>query len=55
MDVNDVVRRSVVFIVNFEHISHLFLVLLLLSLKKQMLAGQYRIVTKGAIKICIYQ
>ena len=32
-------RRSVVFIVNFEHISHLFLVFLLLIWNKKMLAG----------------
>ena len=32
-------RRSCVFIVNFEHISHLFLVFLLLTLNKQMSAG----------------
>ena len=32
-------RRSGVIIVNFEHISHLFLVFLLLTLNKQMLAG----------------
>ena len=32
-------RRSGVFIVNFEHISHLFLAFLLLTLNKQMLAG----------------
>ena len=31
-------RRSAVFIVNFEHILHLFLVLLLLTLNKQILA-----------------
>ena len=31
-------RRPGVFIVNFEHISHLFLVFLVLSLNKQMLA-----------------
>ena len=31
-------RKSDVFIVNFEHISHLFLVFLLLTLNKQMLA-----------------
>ena len=31
-------HRSGVFIVNFEHISHLFLVLLLLTLNKKMLA-----------------
>ena len=31
-------RRSGVFIVNFEHILHIFLVLLLLTLYKQMLA-----------------
>ena len=31
-------RRSVVFIVNFENISHLFLVFLLLTLNKEMLA-----------------
>ena len=31
-------RRSGVFIVNFEHISHLFLVFLLMTSKKQMLA-----------------
>ena len=32
-------RRSGVFIVNFEHISHLFLVYLLLTLNMEMLAG----------------
>ena len=32
-------RRSGVFTVNFENISHLFLVFLLLILNKQMLAG----------------
>ena len=32
-------RRSSVFIVNFEHISHLLLVFLLLTWKKQILAG----------------
>ena len=32
-------RRSGVFIVNFEHISHLFLLFLLLTLRKLMLAG----------------
>ena len=32
-------RRSGVFIVNFEHISHLFLVFLLLTLNKLMLYG----------------
>ena len=32
-------RRSGVFIVNFEHISHLFLLFLLLTLNKSMLAG----------------
>ena len=32
-------RRSKVFIVNFEHISHLFLVFLLFTLKKEMLVG----------------
>ena len=31
--------RSGVFIVNFEHITHLFLLFLLLTLNKQMLAG----------------
>ena len=34
-------RRSGVFIVNFGHISHLFLVFLLLTLNKQMLAGLF--------------
>ena len=34
-------RRSVVFLVNFKHISHLFLVLLLLTLSKQMFAWKY--------------
>ena len=33
-------RRSGVFTVNFEHISHFFLVFLLLTLNKQMLAGK---------------
>ena len=32
-------RRSGVFIVNFENISHFFLVFLLLTLNKQMLDG----------------
>ena len=32
-------HRSGVFIINFEHLSHLFLVFLLLTLNKQMLAG----------------
>ena len=32
-------RRSGIFIVNFEHISHLALVFLLLTLSKQMPAG----------------
>ena len=32
-------RRSGVFIVNFEHVSHLFLVFLLLTFNKKMLAG----------------
>ena len=32
-------HRSVVFIVNFEHISHLVLVFQLLTLSRQMLAG----------------
>ena len=31
-------RGSVVFVVNFQHISHLFLVFLLLTLNKLMLA-----------------
>ena len=33
-------HRSVVFIVNFEHTTLIFLVFLLLTLNKQMLAGQ---------------
>ena len=33
-------RCSGVFIVNFEHISHLFLVFLLLTFDKKMLAGK---------------
>ena len=37
-------RRSSVFIVNFEHISHLVLVSLLLTLSRQMLAGSSYIV-----------
>ena len=36
-------RRSGVFIVKFENISHIFLVFLLLNLNKQMLAGTYAI------------
>ena len=32
--------RSVVFIVNFEHISYLFLVFLLLTLNKKMFVGK---------------
>ena len=38
-------RRSGVLIVNFEHISDLFLMLLLLALNKQMLAGFTTIAT----------
>ena len=34
-------RRSGVFIVNFEHISRLFLNFILLTLNKKMLAGQF--------------
>ena len=37
--------HSGIFIVNFEHISHLFLVLQLLALNKYMLAGNYSIGT----------
>ena len=33
-------NKNNIFIVNFEHISHLFLEFLLLILSKQMLAGQ---------------
>ena len=36
----ETLRRSRVFIVNFEHLSNFFPVFLLLSLSKQMLAGQ---------------
>ena len=42
----DTRTRSGVFIVNFEHISHLFLVLLLLPLNKQMFAGSYPVDSK---------
>ena len=38
--------RSGVFIVNFEHISHLFLAFLLLILKKYILAGYLLTVSK---------
>ena len=41
-------RRSGLFVVNFEHISHLFLVFLLLTLNKQILAGKN---VKGGIRI----
>ena len=34
--------RSGVFIVSFEHISHLFLVFLLLTLNEEMIAGLYK-------------
>ena len=34
-------RGSGIFIVNFEHISHLFLEFLLLTLNKQMLGGYF--------------
>ena len=34
------IRRSGVFIVNFEHISHLVLVFLLLTLSRQLLTGK---------------
>ena len=36
-------RCSVVFIIDFEHISRLFLMFLLLTLNKQMLAGNIQI------------
>ena len=39
-------RPSGVFIVNFEHISHLFLVFLLLTLTKKMLAGEVFVLRK---------
>ena len=43
-------RRSGVFIVNFEHISHLFLVFLFLALNWSMLAGELSIITACFLK-----
>ena len=40
-------RRSGVFIDNFEHISHLFLVFLLLTLNEEVLAGRNKGVYQG--------
>ena len=45
-------RCSDVFIINFEHISRLFLVYLLLTLNKQMLA-RIKILTGSSIHNCI--
>ena len=47
-DVIDVGRRSCVFIVKFEQVSHLFLLFLLLTLNKQMLAVK-RFISVGAV------
>ena len=47
-DVIEVGRRSCVFIVKFEHVSHLFLLFLLLTLNKQMLAVK-RFISVGAV------
>ena len=42
---------SGVFVINFEHISHLFQVLMLLTLKKQMLAGKtFRSLVRRRVK-----
>ena len=43
-------RRSGVFIVNFENILHLFLVFLLLTLNKKMLAGSDFVLLKTSKK-----
>ena len=47
-------RRSSVFIVNFEHISHLYLVFLLLTLNKLMLVWLYCIFTIDIVKLFIF-
>ena len=47
-DVIKVGRRSCFFIVKFEHVSHLFLLFLLLTLNKQMLAVK-RFISVGAV------
>ena len=47
-------RRSGVFIVNFEHISNLFLVFQLLTLNKQMLAGYVRSVYIFCLSSLLY-
>ena len=44
--------RSSVFIVNFEHISHLFLVLLLLTLNRLMFAGLYYLLEHFISGLC---
>ena len=48
-------RRSGVFIVNFEHISHLFLVFLLLTLSRLMSAGKQENVVFYFFEINILQ
>ena len=45
-------RRSGVFIVNFEHISHLVLVFLLLTLSRYMPAGIVRTIMSSQAGIC---
>ena len=45
--------RSSVFIVNFEHISHLFLVLLLLTLNRLMFAGLYYLLKYFIRVVCV--
>ena len=50
--ISSIFRRSSVFIVNFEHISHLLLVFLLLTLSKQTLAGiSFEITSSNWIKV----
>ena len=44
-------RRSGVFIVNFKHMSHLFLEFLLLTLNKYMFAGIIVIFSRGQLPI----
>ena len=46
-------RRLATFIVNSEHISHLFLVFLLLTLDKKMFAGKWNKVKKNEKHKCI--
>ena len=49
-------RRSGIFIVNFEHISHLLLVFLLLTLNMELPAGLlFEIYPSEIYEVCVYK